>query len=92
MLTFGFYVPRFFGRIWFFERFGWFGIAVSVLFWIAIISLIIGLIRRNRIRRTAAFMRHRQGGSSSSLEIAQARYAKGEITKEEFDQIKNDLK
>jgi putative membrane protein len=92
MLTIGFFFPRFVGRVWIFERFGWFGIALGVLFWIAIISLIIGLIRRNRMRRTAAFMHHRGMGANDPFEIAKARYAKGEITKEQFDQIKNDLK
>lgn len=92
MLTIGLFMPRFFGRIWMFERFGWFGIAVCVLFWIALISFIIGLARRNRMRRTSAFIQYRQSGSNDPIEIAKARYAKGEITKEQFDQIKNDLK
>jgi putative membrane protein len=32
------------------------------------------------------------GGSSNSLEILKERYAKGEITKEEYDSMKKDLK
>jgi len=92
MNTIGFFFPRITGRIWMLERFGWFGIALSVLFWVALISLIIGLIRRNRMNRTAAFMPHRPSIANDPLEIARTRYAKGETTKEQFDQLKNDLK
>ena len=92
MLTTGFFFPRLTARIWMFERFGWLGVVLCVLIWVAIISLLIGLIRRNRIRRVSAYMQHRQAGSDHPLEIARARYAKGEITKEQFDQLKNDLK
>ena len=35
---------------------------------------------------------HREGGDSeTALEILKKRYAKGEITKEEFDQMKKDI-
>jgi putative membrane protein len=92
MNTIGFFFPRFAGRIWMFERFGWLGMVLSVLFWVAIISLIIGLIRRSRRHHAAAFMSHRPTSPNDPLEIARTRYAKGEITKEQFEQLKNDLK
>lgn len=92
MNTIGFFFPRFAGRIWMFERFGWLGMVLCIFFWVAIISLIIGLIRRNRVRRAAHFVPRRASGANDPLEIAKARYAKGEITQEQFDQLKNDLK
>lgn len=92
MNTIGFFFPRMAGRIWMFERFGWLGMVLSVLFWFAIISLVIGLILRSRRHHATNFMQHRPTAPNDPLEIAKARYAKGEITKEQFDQLKNDLK
>ena len=62
------------------------GIFFTVIFWGAIIALIVWLIVR--------LTRHEnEGGSdkSKAINIARERYAKGEITKEEFDRIKKDL-
>jgi putative membrane protein len=87
-----FLTTRFFARLWLYERFGWFAIILHLLFWIALITLIITLIRRNRLRRTAQYIHHRQNNENNPIEIAKARYANGEITKAEFDQIKNDMK
>ena len=92
MFTIGFFIPRFFTRIWLFERFGGLAIVLHVLCWIALISLIVGLIRRNRIRKTKAFMHQHQTAGNDPLEIIRSRYAKGEITKDQFDQLKSDLK
>ncbi len=53
------------------------------LFWGSIIALVVwGITRATRVK-----------GSSSAppLEIAKARYARGEITKEQFETLKRDL-
>ena len=68
---------------------GWlwmvFGFIVFILFWGGVIWLVVWLVRNVT----------GHGGSRSDsqnpLDIAKARYAKGEITKEQFDQIKKDL-
>jgi putative membrane protein len=81
----------FFSRLWLYERFGWFAIVLHLLFWILVVGLIVSLIRHNRRRRVREFIQHRQG-ANDPLTIAKQRYAKGEITKEQFDQINKDLK
>ncbi len=68
---------------------GWwmvFGGIIFVLFWGVIIFLIVWAIRRFSGPSG-------MGGPStrSGLDIAKERYARGEITKEQFDQIKKDL-
>ena len=65
---------------------GWwmvFGVILMILFWGGIIALVVWGI--NRISG------HGSGGSPTPLEIAKQRYARGEITKEQFEQIKKDL-
>lgn len=59
--------------------FGWF-------FWIAIIAIIVWLIvdRSNKNRQNLL-------QQETALDILKKRYAKGEITKEQFEQMKNDL-
>jgi putative membrane protein len=60
------------------------GLFFMILFWGAIIALIVWLIIK---------LTKREGGSGKdkSIEIARERYAKGEISKEEFEQIKKDI-
>jgi len=66
---------------------GWWGIfggAWMIIFWGGIIALIVWGIKKLTDR----------GGTGSrrdSLDVAKERYAKGEISREEFEQIKKDL-
>ncbi len=55
-----------------------------LLFWGGLIALIIWGITRLSQRESSA-------GKSNALDIARDRYAKGEINKEEFEQLKKDL-
>jgi putative membrane protein len=52
-----------------------------IVFWAGIITLFIWLIRRL----------NSQSRSRNPLDIAKERYARGEISKEEYEQIKRDL-
>jgi putative membrane protein len=74
--------------MWFMhEGAGWwmvFGGIWMVLFWGGLIALIAWGISRLTRHNVSA-------GKATPLEIAKERYARGEITREEFEQIKKDL-
>jgi putative membrane protein len=62
---------------------GWWWLVMPIgmiIFWGGIIALIVWAIRQ--------FTERRDG---SAIDIARARYARGEISREEFDQIRRDL-
>ncbi len=59
----------------------------SILLWVAIIGLVVwGVIALARRSGEG-----HDSGRRSALDIARERYARGEIAREEFDQIKKDL-
>jgi len=62
----------------------WMGGAWMLLFWGAIIALIVWVVKKvtNRDDSTK---------KQSPLDIARERYAKGEISKDEFEQLKKDI-
>lgn len=69
---------------------GWFGFGVGFLglaFWAVLIWAIIMLLVRGGHHHTWRHFTPEQ----DPLAIAKARYARGEITKDEFDQIKKDI-
>jgi putative membrane protein len=69
------------------EGAGWwmlFGGIWMVIFWGGLIALVIWGI--NRLAKRAG-----PHEKSSAMDIARERYARGEITKEQFEQIKKDL-
>ena len=63
---------------------GW-GI-IGMLFWLIVMVIIVIIISRV-FRHTPDTTNH-----NTPLEIAKTRYAKGEISKEEFEQLRKDLK
>jgi len=64
---------------------GYGGMFFGFLFWIIIIALAYFLIK--------SLIEHNKtnGAGKSALDIAKERFAKGEITKEEFEEIKKSL-
>ena len=67
----------FIGNVWF----GWF-------MWVLIISLVLVLIWNNT-RERDKFIPFEK--NETALDILKKRYAKGEITKEQFEQMKKDV-
>lgn len=67
--------------------YSWFG-GWMIIFWIAVVGLIIwGVVAWTRNRPPESGV----GDKRSPLDIAKERYAKGEISKEEFEKIKKDV-
>lgn len=65
---------------------GYGGMLFGLLFWILIIAIAYLLIKRLLEQNKT-----RGGEEKSTLDIAKERYAKGEITEEEFEEIKKHL-
>ena len=68
---------------------GWLGFIVMGIFWILIIVAIIFLIRWLVVSSRGGS--HSQKSEETAIEILKKRYAKGEINREEFEEIKRDL-
>jgi putative membrane protein len=70
---------------------GWWTVSTAIwniLFLVGLIGLVVWIVRRLSGR---AHDDARRPEKQDALEIAKMRYARGEITKEQFDQIKKDL-
>jgi putative membrane protein len=70
--------------------FGLVGGIFMLVFWILVIVGVVLLIKW-LVEQTSHGGYTHAPPNSQALEIAKSRYAKGEISKEEFDQIKQDL-
>ena len=68
---------------------GWGGMWFGWIFWLVIIGLVIWglskIVRNSRNRRDSL------PSQEDALDILKKRYAKGEITKEAFEEMKKDL-
>lgn len=64
---------------------GFFGPILMVLFWMFVIMGTVYLVRY-------AFDPKRSAHQESALDMAKKRYARGEISREEFESLKEDLK
>jgi len=64
---------------------GWGGMLFMSLFWIALILLIVWVVR------AVIGAGGGGGGSSNARNILDQRYARGEITRKEYEQMKKDI-
>ena len=58
---------------------------------VALVALVIWVVRLLFPQSTASAAQEQDAGDESALEIAKRRYARGEITAEEFARLKRDL-
>ena len=65
----------------------WGGMWFGGFFWIGLIALVVWLIVRNNSSRA----NYPPNFGESPLDILKRRYAKGEISKDDFDRMKKDL-
>ncbi len=74
---------------------GWWKIwggLMTILFWGAIIGLVVWEIQALTKRESSQTQPSRPGApQSAALDIAEERYARGDVTRTEFEQIKMDL-
>lgn len=71
---------------------GWmfFGGLLMIAFWVAVIALAVWVVQR--LFRTGPSAGGGGGDTGlTPLEIAKRRYARGEITRDQFEQLKKDL-
>lgn len=67
-----------------FGGFGIIGIVIAVSFWVLLFFLVFSLFKRSN--KLSDY-----NGSSKALDILKERYAKGEINKKEFEEMKKDV-
>lgn len=65
-----------------FMGYGLLGGVLMILFWAALIYLIVWIVR---------VAEHKNASHKKPTEYLKERYAKGEITKEEFDSVRKDI-
>lgn len=77
-----------------FGTWGWIALIVQMVFWLALIAgtvlLVVWAIRRSN-RASTSLPGYAITGQPSAKEILQARYARGEITREQYQQMLDDL-
>jgi putative membrane protein len=74
----------------------WFGNSLMVIFWVVVIALIVWLVYRLTRTNTTPnnhtnTTEQRRGPSQNLLEILQARYARGEINREQYETMRRNL-
>lgn len=71
-----------------FHDFGWGWVLLGPLFWIIVIGLVVyAVVSFNKRGSGVNYPEHNE----TPLDIIKKRYAKGELTREQFEQMKKDL-
>ena len=77
-----------------FGTWGWVAMILQMVFWVGLIAgvalLVVWAIRRSA-RTTTSMSSYAISSQPTARDILQARYARGEITREQYQQMLNDL-
>ena len=71
---------------------GWWGVLMTLAMWAIPLGLIFFFVWALLPRINAGAPRQGGAGGRGALEIAEERYARGEISRDEFQRIKEDLR
>ena len=76
--------------------YGWgmgFGWLFMIIFWILIIWVVVALMRSlaHNGHICGGHREHKEHGEDQAIKTLRDRYAKGEVTREQFEQMKKDL-
>jgi putative membrane protein len=69
---------------------GWFGMILMILFWVLVIAGIVSLVRW-LFQNTGTRSYSVASTGSQAMDILKERYAKGEITHDEFESMKREI-
>jgi len=81
--------PQYFGHV---SEFWWIGMALRCVFWVVVVGLVIWFMRSNRKNHMHGACCSDVETSGKALDILKERLAKGEISTEEYDKLKQALK
>ena len=70
---------------------GWGGMWIGWLFWLIILGVIVWAVIKISGNARRSGPSHDLSQSESPMDILKKRYARGEISKEEFEQMKRDI-
>jgi putative membrane protein len=70
---------------------GWFGMIMMLLFWALVIAGIVFLIQKLVRSSGDKTSRSNKGADSNAMDILKERYARGEITQDEFEAMKKEI-
>ena len=74
--------------MWWGHGMGWFWPFMMMVFWVAVIVGVVFLVRR---LMSSSDGNRSAGAGESALEILNKRYARGEISRDEYEQMKKDI-